>query len=168
MSKKQFITGLVIVAIAAVCVAAATAEELRDLTWQRLDAAAEKQRALASKVYTGTFAEILAVRAADVNEVTTDIAVAKVTAVEAIEAANDPAVRPDPNGIKLFITEVIAEKSKQAAYQQRLQNATFLIAVEELAADPNNVPDPNDLDEQRRLQEFRTACLTITDLLGGI
>jgi len=140
--------------------AAAGEEALKTETYQHINAAGEKQRALATKQYAGTLGQILAARVADVNEVTVEIAAAKAKAVELMTLTGDP------NDIKAAIQRLICEKTKQADQEQKKRNGDFLGEVEQQLAE--QVPDPNDLDEAARVEDLRRAVLDVVDKMGGI
>lgn len=169
--KKTLLVSFIILCLVAVCVAAATAAQLKEETIEHLDRALTKQKELGTKQYSGTWVEILAVRIADVNEVTAEVALSKSKARQAIELS-----ALDPNTTKVltiqdYIAQVITEKGKEQVYQKKLHNANFLKAVEESVNDPGVLPppeDPNYIDEIERLESFRTACLEIVTATGGI
>lgn len=165
--KKTIIVSFIILCLVAVCVAAATAAELKEKTYEHVELALEKQAQLKTKQYSGTWDEILAVRIADVNEVTYNVAVAKWAACEAM-ALEDPNC---PLTAKEFIAAEIARRTKEPEYQGKHRNGVFLKAVEEIVSDPNTYPpqaDPNYIEEVERLESFRTACLELVNLNGGI
>ncbi len=106
-----------------------------------------------SKAYAGDFRSVLHSRISDVNDLLTEIAAAKNVAAElAIEAG-------DPNEIKNAVQEAITRTAGESKLVKEAAVVDFLRAVEQLVSDPNNQPDPNDLDEQKRLAEFERAAL---------
>ncbi len=106
-----------------------------------------------SKAYAGDFRSVLEARISDVNDLLTEIAAAKNVAAElAIEAG-------DPNEIKTAVQEAITRAAGESKLVKEAAVVDFFRAVEQLVSDPNNQPDPNDLDEQERLAEFEKAAL---------
>lgn len=165
MRKLHFMFWLLIGSV----VLAASAEALKEQAYEHYQRAVTKQKELKTKEYSGTWDEILAVRIADVNEVTYNVAVAKWAAQAAIEVG-DPN-RPDKLTVKEFIAQTIARRTKEPEYQGKHRNGVFLKAVEEIVSDPNTYPpqaDPNYIEEVERLESFRTACLELVNLNGGI
>ena len=153
--RKYFIC--IGVALIGSIVLAASAAELRDQVYTRLQAASEKQLEQKTKTYTGDFESILAARIADVNEVIVDIGTAR-------QAATDlAALNGDPNAVKEAVQQVICKKTKEQKQIRKIGALGFMQAVEQILNDPNNQPDPNDLLEQERLADLRRACLEITE-----
>lgn len=167
MKVKSLITCLLIVSIVAIVAMAATAEELKQKTVQHYENAKTKQKALKTKVYEGTFDAILAVRVADVNDVNTEIRLAKAAAEEVLQL--EEKAKP----AQQFVKKVIADHTEEEKYNQKHLNGTFLQAVEEVCADPNAfITDPNDPEDpnelQARIADFHAACLELVALTGGL
>jgi hypothetical protein len=153
---------LIFAAVTAICAMAATAEQLREETFDHLQAVETKQRNLKTKVYSGTWDQVLAVRVADVNEVVVEISRARVKAAELM------AVSETAETVREAIQEAIRDKTRQQEHTLQRGNGEFLQAIEEYLADPNNIPEPNDLEEIARVEDFRSVCLWIVELRGGI
>jgi hypothetical protein len=140
---------------------AATAAELKDTVFERLQAAAQKQREHKTKTYSGDFAAILAARIADVNEVISDIGHAKGAAVSLAVMVGDP------NDIRGAVQRVIDEKTKKVKQEKKKGALDFMADVESVLADPNSQPDPNDIEEAARLADFERACLElVTEMIA--
>jgi hypothetical protein len=169
MKKTIFIFGMMFIFLIAVCVAAATAEQCREKAVQHLDTAIQKRVALETKQYAGTWAQVLATRIADVNEITSNVALAKAAALEGIELS-DPN-NPKKPTVKEYMAQLIADRGKEEKFQKKQLYGTFLQAVEEIVSDPNSLPpesDPNYVEEMTRLEEFRTVCIDLVNEDGGI
>lgn len=166
MKIRSLMTCLLIVSIVAMVAMAATAEELKQKSIEHLEAAKVKQKALKTKVYEGTFDEILVLRVADVNDVNMEICAAKTAAEQALQ------MQQTAEPAQQFVKKVIADKTEEERYLQKHLNGTFLQAVEEVIADPNAWIDPNNPETpeelQARVAEFQAACLEIVQLTGGI
>lgn len=153
---------VIMIAVPAICAMAATAEQLRQETYDRLQQVQAKQRALATTVYSGTWDRVLEERVADVNEVCVEITQARAAAAALMELTSDP------NSIRETIQQVIREKTRQDLHEAKRGNGVFLQAVETVLADPNNTPDPNDVEEAARLADFRAAVNKLIEAGGGI
>ncbi|MCE5185083.1 MAG: hypothetical protein LLF76_03040 [Planctomycetaceae bacterium] len=167
--KKIFVFSMMFVFLVAVCVMAVTAAELKDKAVQHLDTAIQKRVALETKQYAGTWAQVLAERIADVNEITSNVALAKSAALEGIELT-DPN-NPQKLTIKDYMSQVIADRGKEPTFVKKQNNGQFLQVIEEIVSDPNNLPpetDPNYVDEMERLESLRAACIEIVEGEGGI
>ena len=165
--KKTLFVSFAILCLVAVCVAAATAAQLKEKTYEHAALALAKQAELKTKQYSGTWDEILQVRIRDVNEITYNVAIAKWSACEAM-TISDPNC---PMTAKEFIAKTIAERLKEPVYQEKHRNGEFLKAVDEIVVDPNSYPppeDPNYIEEVERLEDFRRACLDLVFASGGI
>lgn len=165
--KNTLLVSFIVLCLVAVCVAAATAAQLKEKTYEHAALALAKQAELKTKQYSGTWDEILQVRIRDVNEITYNVAVAKWAACEAM-TISDPNC---PMTVKEFIAAEIARRTKEPEYQGKHRNGVFLKAVEEIVSDPNTYPpqaDPNYIEEVERLEDFRRACLDLVFASGGI
>jgi hypothetical protein len=165
MRKLHFMFSLLIGSV----VLAASAGALKEQAYEHYQRAVTKQKELKTKEYSGTWDEILAIRVADVNEVTAEVALSKAAAQAAIEVG-DPN-RPDKLTVKEFIAQTIARRTKEPEYQGKHRNGVFLQAIEAAVNDPNALPppeDPNYLSEIERLEDLRTQALNLVMASGGI
>jgi hypothetical protein len=167
--KKILILSMMFILLIAVCVAAATAAQLKEQAVVHLETAIQKRVALETKQYAGTWAQVLAERVADCNEITSNVTLAKTAALAAIEAT-DPNSPKKPT-VQAYMAQLIAERGKEEKFRKKQLYGTFLQAVEEIVSDPNSLPpesDPNYFTELERMEEFRTVCIDLVNEDGGI
>jgi leucyl aminopeptidase len=139
----------------------ATIEKMKEEVYEEVKSAANMQRELVSKVYQGDLASILKRRAEDIKASLQIVESARAKAIHLAERTGDP------NNIKMAVQQVIREKTNAAKQAEEGRLIDFVLQAEKLLNDPNHLPDPNDLEEQRRLLGLRLDIYRVLQSNGG-